>query len=113
MRRFRTFLMSVAFCGAALLLLLGAAEKVRADPGAVFAYQIRYGPFQIMSMRLTVQLGDDRYQASSDGRTIGVIGVLFPWSATSSSNGMRNDGVMQPLRFRSAGEYRGQRRTTE
>jgi len=83
------------------------------EPGGVFDYQVRFGPLQIMSMRVTVQFEEDRYQASSDGRTVGLIGVLFPWTAASSSSGVRAGGQMRPLRFRSAGEYRGQRRSAE
>jgi hypothetical protein len=110
----RTFIVHVRWCAVALLLVAaGAADCARADPGAVFNYDIRYGPFRVMTMRLTVHVEDDRYQASSDGRTVGVVGTLFPWSAASSSSGVRSGGVMRPLRFRSAGEYRGQRRSAD
>ena len=97
----------------AIALVLPALGAAAAEPGKVFDYQMRYGPLPIMSMRVTVDVGADGYQASSDGRTVGLVGVLFPWSAASSSSGVRADGVMRPLRYQSAGEYRGQRRSAE
>jgi hypothetical protein len=97
-----------------LLFLLSLwSLPATADTGAILQYDVRYGPFQIMEMRTTTRLDGDRYQASSDVRTVGLAGVLFPWWASSDSRGMRADGDLRPLRYRTAGEYRGRRRSAE
>jgi hypothetical protein len=98
-----------------LLCLLAPLRAVAAaiDTGAVLEYAVRYGPLQIMEMRTTTRLEGDRYHASTDVRTVGVAGVLFPWQASSGSLGVRGDNDIRPIRYHTAGEYRGRRRTAE
>jgi len=38
----------------------GGRAAAAAEPGGVFDYQVRYGPLQIMSMRVTVQCEEYR-----------------------------------------------------
>lgn len=101
----------------ALLALVAATVVTRAaaaaEPGAVLDYEVRYGPLQVLALRTTARFDGDRYQATTDVRTVGVVAMLFPWSAASDSRGVRDDGIMHPLRFRTAGEYRGTRRLAE
>ena len=97
-----------------LATVLGLARiAAAAQPGAVLDYEVRYGPLQILALRTTARFDGDRYQATTDVRTVGVVAMLFPWSAASDSRGLRDDGTMRPLRFRTAGEYRGTRRLAE
>lgn len=89
------------------------ARTAAAAPGAVLDYEVRYGPLQVLALRTTARFDGDRYQATTDVRTVGVVALLFPWSAASDSRGVRDDGTMRPLRFRTAGEYRGTHRLAE
>jgi hypothetical protein len=94
--------------------LLGTAVAARASqPGAVLDYEVRYGPLQVLALRTTARFDGDRYRATTDVRTVGVVAVFFPWQAASDSDGIRNDGTMRPLRFRTSGEYRGTLRLAE
>ena len=76
-------------------------------------YEVRYGPLQVLAMRTTARFDGERYLASSDAHTVGVVALLFPWRAASTTNGLRADGAMRPLRYRSSGEYRGRLRLAE
>jgi hypothetical protein len=92
--------------------LLGGSASA-SERGAVLDYEVRYGPLQIMAVRTTARFDGDRYEAGTDVRTVGIVALLFPWSAASSATGVRVDGDLRPLRFRATGEYRGQRRVAE
>jgi hypothetical protein len=98
--------------GLIALLLCGRAAGA-AQPGAVLDYEVRYGPLQVLALRTTARFDGDRYQATTDVRTVGVIALLFPWRAASDSRGLRDDGIMRPLRFRTTGEYRGTHRLAQ
>jgi hypothetical protein len=101
-------------CGGCLVsVVLIARTAAAADSGAVLDYEVRYGPIQVLAVRTTARFDADRYQASSEVRTVGFVALLFPWSATSDTRGVRADGSMQPQHYRSAGEYRGQHRLAE
>lgn len=104
----RTWLYGVLCLTGTLARSVSAAE-----PGAVLDYEVRYGPLPIMAMRATTRFDNQTYQAHTEVRTVGLAGLLFPWSAASSADGVRTDGAMRPLRFRSSGEYRGQHRLAE
>ena len=99
--------------GPFVLAVLLASAPCIAEPGAVLDYEVRYGPLQVLAMRTTARFDGDRYQATTEVRTVGVVALLFPWSAASESRGVQADGRMRPLRFHSAGEYRGTRRLAE
>jgi hypothetical protein len=96
-----------------LLLALVAGSAPASEPGAVLDYEVRYGPLQIMAVRTTTRFDGDRYQAGTDVRTVGIVALLFPWSAASSAAGERVDGTLRPERYRATGEYRGEQRLTE
>ena len=104
---------SLRLCVEGLLLAVAARAAVASEPGAVLDYEVRYGPLQIMAVRTTATFDGDRYQAGTDVRTVGVVALLFPWSAASNTAGVRVDGALRPERFRATGEYRGQQRLTE
>lgn len=96
-----------------LLVAMLIARAAAAAPGAVLDYEVRYGPLQVLALRTTARFDGDRYQATTAARTVGVVAMLFPWNAASDSRGMRDDRSMRPLRFRTAGEYRGTHRLAE
>lgn len=96
---------------AVVLVLAGVASA--AEPGAVLEYEVRYGPLQVLALRTTARFDHDRYDATTEVRTVGVVALLFPWSSASDSHGVRAAGGMRPLRFHAAGEYRGMRRLAE
>jgi hypothetical protein len=99
----------------ALILTACCAGAVAASepPSAVLEYEVRYGPLQVMAFRTTARFESGGYQARTDVRTVGIVGALFPWTATSSASGIRNNGAMQPRHFYTAGEYRGVQRVAE
>jgi hypothetical protein len=94
-------------------VVIAPAAAAAGAPGAVLDYEVRYGPLQVLALRTTARFDGDRYQATTDVRTVGVVGALFPWRAASDSRGLRDDRAMRPLRFRTAGEYRGTSRLAE
>jgi Protein of unknown function (DUF3108) len=96
-----------------LAATLIARAATAAPPGAVLDYEVRYGPLQVLALRTTARFDGDHYQATTAVRTVGVVAMLFPWSAASDSRGVRDDRTMRPLRFRTAGEYRGTHRLAE
>lgn len=99
--------------GRMLLVLLVARAAAAAESGAVLEYAVRYGPLQVLAMQTTTRFEGDRYQASTDVRTVGLVAALFPWHATSDSRGVRSDGDMRPSHFQTSGEYRGTQRLAQ
>jgi hypothetical protein len=102
----------MAHC-AALLIALAAARAAAADTGAALQYAVRYGPLQVLELRTTTRFDGERYHASSDLRTVGIVAALFPWSSSADSTGVRSDGAMRPQRYHSNGEYRGRTRLAQ
>lgn len=93
------------------LLLLGiAAPAIAVDPFTL-RYDVRFGPLSILSMRTTIELGQETYRTRTLMQTEGVIGLLFPWRSDSITEGLR--GPLRPRRHTSAGRYRRQHRTVE
>ena len=96
-----------------MVLAIVIARAAAAAAPVVLDYEVRYGPLQVLALRTTARFEGDGYRATTDVRTVGVVALLFPWSAASDSRGVRDDGTMRPLRFRTAGEYRGTHRLAE
>jgi len=94
--------------GALLLLLAGAARPSQAF---TLHYDVRFGPLRLLSMRTTVDLAADSYRTTTVVRTEGLIGVLFPWTSESVTEGLRDP--LRPRRHASDGRFRGQRRVVE
>jgi hypothetical protein len=99
--------------GLLLLTALLGPRVVSAQPDTILDYEVRYGPLQIMAMRTTTHVDDATYRTSTEVRTVGIAALLFPWQASSSTNGVRAADSMHPQHFRSTGEYRGERRVSE
>ncbi|MGD9765758.1 MAG: DUF3108 domain-containing protein [Candidatus Binatia bacterium] len=98
------------------VLLLSACPPARAAAaprGVALDYEVRYGPFEVLEVSAITRLDGDRYETSSALRTVGIIGLLFPWSATAATDGRRAGGALRPVRHRSEGTYRESRRTVE
>jgi hypothetical protein len=99
--------------GRMLLVLLVTPGAAAADSGAVLEYAVRYGPLQVLEMQTTTRFEGDRYHASTDVRTVGIVAALFPWRASSDSRGLRSGGDMRPQRYHTSGEYRGRQRLAQ
>ena len=69
-------------------------------------YEVLYGPLQVMALQTTARIDAARYEASSQVRTVGLAGVIFPWTAGATTVGARGDGGLQPISHRAHGEYR-------
>lgn len=96
----------------AILALLLLPAPLHAD-GVALDYQVRFGPLTILEMRTTARLDDAGYETSSEMRTVGLAGVLFPWTSGATTLGGRAAGDLRPRAHRSHGEYRGARRQVE
>ncbi|MDX2169624.1 MAG: DUF3108 domain-containing protein [Deltaproteobacteria bacterium] len=105
-RRVQTWL-SVFIGGLQVLF----AAPVAASDGIALDYEVRYGPLQILAMHSTMRQIADRYQARSEMRTVGMVALLFPWSATSSTDGHASGTTLRPELHRTRGELRGTARS--
>lgn len=93
------------------LLLLGTAAPALALAPFTLHYDVRFGPLRLLSMRTTIELLPDVYRTRTRMRTEGLIGLLFPWTSDSITEGLR--GPLRPRRHTSEGRYRRQRRVVE
>jgi hypothetical protein len=112
MRSTRSVAAALARCAVAFGAL-ASARAAAGDAGAALQYAVRYGPLQVLELRTTTRFDGERYHASSDLRTVGIVAALFPWSSSSDSSGVRSDGAMRPQRYHSSGEYRGRARVAQ
>jgi hypothetical protein len=96
---------SVFICG------LACKAPARASDGVALDYQVRYGPLQILEMHNTTRISDGRYEARSEMRTVGMVSLLFPWTASSSTNGRGSGTALTPEAHRTRGELRGTARS--
>lgn len=97
----------------ALLIALLALPTPALATGVALEYAVNYGPLQVLEVRTTARLDDARYIASSEMRTVGIAGVLFPWTAGATTTGARSAGSLQPISHRARGEYRGSERSVQ
>jgi hypothetical protein len=93
----------VFICG----LQVPSSAPAHAATGVVLDYEVRYGPLQILALRNTSRLQGGRYEARSEMRTVGMIGMLFPWTAGSSTNGRGQGAALLPELHRAEGAFRG------
>jgi len=93
-----------------LLSIEGLVAALHAQPFTLH-YDVRFGPLRILSLQTTVDLGPERYRTQTRLRTEGLVGVLFPWTAESTTEGTRSP--LRPSWHTSEGRYRSQRRTVE
>ncbi len=97
-----------------VILVLACCRPAGAEDYAVqLSYDVRYGPLSILSMELTSEIDGDRYRATSDLRTEGLIGKIFPWQSTAESRGRREGESLRPEWHHSDGSYRNERRTVQ
>ena len=91
----------------ALLLMPVPAFAV----GVSLEYEVLYGPLQVMAMQSTTRLDPARYETSTQVRTVGIAGMLFPWTAGATTIGTRDESRLSPTTHRASGEYRGSERS--
>jgi hypothetical protein len=107
----------MTWCGRASAVLLAVALQFSASRTAAnevtTEYDVRYGPLTILSLRATTESADGRYRATTEARTVGMVGMVFPWHASATTEGRFEAGGFRPRAHRSSGEYRGQRRSVE
>ena len=96
---------------AACLCAHGLVATRAAATGVALDYEVRYGLFEVLEVSATTRLDDGRYETTSTLRTVGIVGLLFPWNASARTNGLRNRDELRPLRHRAEGTYRSARRT--
>lgn len=97
----------------AVLLALLALPAPALASGVALDYAVHYGPLRILEVTTTARLDEAGYVASSEMRTVGLAGVLFPWTAGATTTGARGAAGLRPIAHRARGEYRGAARTVE
>ena len=95
----------------AAVALASVPAAAGAATGIALDYEVRYGPLAVLEVHSTTRLDGGRYETTSEMRTVGVIGLLFPWSAGSRTAGSGRGVDLAPLTHRSHGEFRGVDRT--
>jgi hypothetical protein len=93
----------------ALILLLLPMRAMAT--GVALEYEVLYGPLQVMALQTTARIDPARYEATSQVRTVGLAGVIFPWTAGATTVGARDGGGLQPISHRAHGEYRSTERS--
>jgi Protein of unknown function (DUF3108) len=97
-------------CAGLLLAVVASASRAGAHQMTA-EYDVRFGPLTIMSLRATTEFADGRYRTTTEGRTVGVAALVFPWQASATTEGRIEEGGLRPLTHRSNGVYRGQHRS--
>jgi hypothetical protein len=92
-------------------MIAGVLLAAQPRAGTIAEYDVRYGPLRLLSLSATVSFDGSRYRAESQMQTTGVVGVLFPWTAHGSSEGVLDAHRLQPSRHVGNGEFRGERRS--
>jgi len=95
--------MTNALLAVALLALPGLAGA----SGVSLEYEVRYGPLTLIEARSTTRFDGDSYESSNEMHTVGVIGLLFPWTAESHTSGATQGAAFTPSRHWSHGQFRG------
>jgi len=101
---------------AALAAVLAATVTVL--PGissaeVVLQYDVRYGPMTILSVHARADVSAATYRATTEMRTVGLVGFLFPWTSTATSFGHIVGSDWRPAQHRLEGTYRAVRRIVE
>ncbi len=76
-------------------------------------YDLYVGGLQVAELTLGAEIGEDSYRATSSMRTAGVIGRVFKGGFDAQSVGKVGIAGLEPARFVSASEFRGNARTLE
>jgi hypothetical protein len=79
--------------------------------GVSLEYEVRYGFLQVLALQTTARFDAETYEATSQMQTVGLAGMLFPWTARASTSGVRERSGLRPSRHRSHGAYRGTERS--
>lgn len=97
--------------GLVTLALVSSTGRAVSRSEVMAEYAVHYGPLTILSLRARTESGDGRYRTTTEARTVGLAGVVFPWHASATTEGRLEASGMQPVTHRSSGEYRGQQRS--
>ena len=76
-------------------------------------YDIYAGGMKALHATLDLSMSKKAYDVSLEAKTQGMIGKLFPWSATYSTSGHTDQGRLVPSLHTSMSEWRQKSKTTE
>ena len=82
----------------------------RADPPQeiiLLNYDVRWGPFRLMSIESRTVLGDERYEMGMKVRTEGMVGWFVDWSSRVETQGVLVADRPRPVRRVVSAEYEG------
>jgi hypothetical protein len=92
-------------------LAVGLAASLLA-PGTLRAqafaatYAFTWAGLEVGEFRAEVVERDGGYRAVWQGRTVGLVGTLFPFASEGASRGLRQDGVLRPGDFEGRSAWR-------
>ena len=97
----------------AVLVTAAMALPTLSRAEVVLQYDVRYGPLTVLAVQARAEVTAAQYRASTEMQTVGVVGLLFPWTSTATSVGLISGPDWRPARHRVEGTYRSTRRLVE
>lgn len=102
------------FAKSVALAVLLASASAGAQPAPLrLGYDVRYAGMSVAAIDLTVDLRSDRYDIASTARTVGVIGLAWPWVSEGRTSGRIRGLIPIPERHRAEGHMRSTRLSFE
>lgn len=100
-------------CAAFLAIVgcLGAAPAVAGDR-ILLSYRLYYGGLAVADIASTVDLAGDGYRIEGEGRSLGLLDLVFPITVRNEGTGRIVDGTVLPVKYESRGRFRGEDRLT-
>lgn len=109
-RSVRTGRLRAAFLAGVLAL---AVLPLAANAELLLQYDVHYGPLTVLAVDARADITSATYRATTEMRTVGVLGFLFPWTSTATSFGSIAGTEWRPTKHRLHGTYRQTRRVVE
>ncbi|MCK6554543.1 DUF3108 domain-containing protein [Candidatus Binatia bacterium] len=104
---------AASLIAAVALAVAGEGLRQTAHAELVLEYDVRYGPLTILAVQARADVTAETYRATTEMRTVGVVGWWFPWTSTATSLGHILGADWRPTRHRLQGNYRSVRRIVE
>jgi hypothetical protein len=103
----------LAIVGAVGLLSGPAQAGAGSAQIADLNYDVYVGGLHIFSFDVEMTLQPDRYRLTADGETRGMVGWLTSWTLKLASEGLDQDGRIEPQRYVAETRWQSRERTTQ
>lgn len=92
---------------AGLAILLGslAPAAARAE-NLTLSYLVAWGHLTLAEAEVSYRQSGSRYRLAGNGRTLGALGLLFPWHGKAETEGVIKAGARQPLVHQQEGTWK-------